>query len=668
MPTPQVSRKICVMGFRAVGKSTITIQFVENHFADQYNPTIENTFHKTIRYKNTDYITEIVDTAGQDEYSIFQKHYSVGVHGYILVYSVTSRKSLDMIKSINDKILNALGADKVPRVIVGNKTDLFSERKVTTEEGQKLAKDWGCGFVECSGKHNEYIGDIFNMMVMEIEKESSPPSEANKEDAISTEVAGDIDAPNALLRGLKKPLLIRELPQPSTPKVSRQGTAPVPQSPSVAKEKVLALMESGAARASSSFMASREEILKDKVTRLENEVRLLEKKLNDTLITHHGQSIFTSHRLTGVDQAELQNKVIVRLLNSRKRTKKKLKEMNQQIKAMREGEHGNSSDDSNTNSMSSFATMNSFGRGLGGSMRGFASSQQTMQSEIIRSLNDSLDKQKEQREIDALTERLYKTEKEARKTVDAISQINEQIYYLSVAHEQGGQSAQPSPVVNSGPPSLLIPPPMSRETHSGPPSGGTSPGDVRVMGLSLYEYGGHRSGDLSFEANEIIFILKKYSDGWWLGKSHNTGNLGRFPSNYIEELPANPKQVVATEDSKDEQSGDLTFKAGDIIFLLRESDEDNGWAFGELQGAARVKGCDETIATVHLDATASVGIDWLFKLKPSATPTSKRCTIYFVKPICADEQHLDLHLQTDISEYYSVAGNTRTSISGGSSA
>lgn len=58
------------------------------------------------------------------------------------------------------------------------------------------------------------------------------------EDASSSEVVGDIDAPNALLRGLKKPLLIRELPQPSTPKVSRQGTAPVPQSPAVGKEKV----------------------------------------------------------------------------------------------------------------------------------------------------------------------------------------------------------------------------------------------------------------------------------------------------------------------------------------------------------------------------------------------------------------------------------------------
>eukprot|EP01117_Protostelium_nocturnum_P017129 TRINITY_DN691_c0_g1_i1.p1 TRINITY_DN691_c0_g1~~TRINITY_DN691_c0_g1_i1.p1 ORF type:complete len:184 (+),score=38.22 TRINITY_DN691_c0_g1_i1:187-738(+) len=172
---PQVNRKICVMGYRAVGKSTITIQFVENHFVEIYNPTIENTFNKNIKHKSTEYATEIVDTAGQDEYSIFQKHYSVGVHGYILVYSVTSKKSWEMIKIVNDKILNAIGTDKVPRVIVGNKTDLFAERKVTTEEGENLAKEWGCAFVECSGKHNEHIADIFTLMVAEIEKESSPP-------------------------------------------------------------------------------------------------------------------------------------------------------------------------------------------------------------------------------------------------------------------------------------------------------------------------------------------------------------------------------------------------------------------------------------------------------------------------------------------------------------
>lgn len=53
------------------GKSTITIQFVENHFVDTYNPTIENTFHKTLRHKGIDFITEIIDTAGQVRTSYF---------------------------------------------------------------------------------------------------------------------------------------------------------------------------------------------------------------------------------------------------------------------------------------------------------------------------------------------------------------------------------------------------------------------------------------------------------------------------------------------------------------------------------------------------------------------------------------------------------------------
>ena len=70
------------MGFRAVGailpppfmtfcelmltgKSTTTIQFVENHFVETYNPTIEDVFHKTVRFKGIDYVTEIVDTSGQ---------------------------------------------------------------------------------------------------------------------------------------------------------------------------------------------------------------------------------------------------------------------------------------------------------------------------------------------------------------------------------------------------------------------------------------------------------------------------------------------------------------------------------------------------------------------------------------------------------------------------
>jgi len=172
---PQKHRKVVVMGFRAVGKSTITIQFVENHYVDTYNPTIENTFHKVIKYQGEDYQTEIVDTAGQDEFSIFQRRYSVGVDGYILVYSVTSKPSLEVVKVINDKILNACGTDKVPRVLVGNKSDLILERQISKEEGAQLATEWNCAFVECSGKHNENISEIFKQIIIEVEKEHKQP-------------------------------------------------------------------------------------------------------------------------------------------------------------------------------------------------------------------------------------------------------------------------------------------------------------------------------------------------------------------------------------------------------------------------------------------------------------------------------------------------------------
>lgn len=47
------------------GKSSLAVQFVENHFVESYYPTIENTFSTVIKYKGQDFSTEIVDTAGQ---------------------------------------------------------------------------------------------------------------------------------------------------------------------------------------------------------------------------------------------------------------------------------------------------------------------------------------------------------------------------------------------------------------------------------------------------------------------------------------------------------------------------------------------------------------------------------------------------------------------------
>lgn len=60
-------RRIAVLGFRSVGKSSLTIQFIEGQFVDSYEPTIENTFTKNMKVKGEEYQVTLVDTAGQDE-------------------------------------------------------------------------------------------------------------------------------------------------------------------------------------------------------------------------------------------------------------------------------------------------------------------------------------------------------------------------------------------------------------------------------------------------------------------------------------------------------------------------------------------------------------------------------------------------------------------------
>jgi len=173
-----VHRKIAVLGFRAVGKTSLTNAFVSGTFAETYDPTIENTHHKTIRFRKVHFATDIVDTAGMDEYSRLSRNASVGVHGYALVFSITSRQSFDRIVQINDSLLNALGdALDVPRVLVGSMRDLTSQRQVSIQDAHGLAQSWGVPYLECSSKTGEKVSEVFHTLIKEIEKDEGLLSE-----------------------------------------------------------------------------------------------------------------------------------------------------------------------------------------------------------------------------------------------------------------------------------------------------------------------------------------------------------------------------------------------------------------------------------------------------------------------------------------------------------
>lgn len=61
--------KLIVVGGGGVGKSALTIQLIQNHFVDEYDPTIEDSYRKQVTIDEETCLLDILDTAGQEEYS-----------------------------------------------------------------------------------------------------------------------------------------------------------------------------------------------------------------------------------------------------------------------------------------------------------------------------------------------------------------------------------------------------------------------------------------------------------------------------------------------------------------------------------------------------------------------------------------------------------------------
>jgi len=168
----EVVRKVVMLGARNSGKSSVVHRFAEKRFGAAYDPTIESTIRAKIVLRGIHFLCDLLDTAGQDEYSSFSRQATVGVHGYCMVFSVTSMVSFYAIQKIHDRITDLVGFHTVPIVLVGTKSDDETRREVLSTTGEALAESWGVSYVECSAKSDFGIEDVFVTLLYEIEKDS----------------------------------------------------------------------------------------------------------------------------------------------------------------------------------------------------------------------------------------------------------------------------------------------------------------------------------------------------------------------------------------------------------------------------------------------------------------------------------------------------------------
>ncbi|KAL1915960.1 uncharacterized protein VTP21DRAFT_6348 [Calcarisporiella thermophila] len=162
--------KLVVVGGGGVGKSALTIQFIQSHFVDEYDPTIEDSYRKQCIIDEEVALLDVLDTAGQEEYSAMREQYMRTGEGFLLVYAITSRSSFEEISMFHQQILRVKDKDYFPMCVVGNKSDLVHERQVSYQEGKELARSFQCPFLESSAKERVNVEESFYELVREIRK------------------------------------------------------------------------------------------------------------------------------------------------------------------------------------------------------------------------------------------------------------------------------------------------------------------------------------------------------------------------------------------------------------------------------------------------------------------------------------------------------------------
>lgn len=138
---------------------------------------------------------EVLDTAGQEEYTALRDQWIRDGEGFVLVYSITSRASFTRIRKFYSQIQrvkesssarsptrgaylsspisqsSSAFSGQAPVMLVGNKSDRVTDREVSTQEGSALAKDMGCDFVEASAKNCINVEKAFYEVVRSLRRQ-----------------------------------------------------------------------------------------------------------------------------------------------------------------------------------------------------------------------------------------------------------------------------------------------------------------------------------------------------------------------------------------------------------------------------------------------------------------------------------------------------------------
>ena len=158
------SFRVVFGGETAVGKTALVTRLVDDGTSlDTISPTVMmQATAIELEYCGLRFSASLCDTAGQEKYQNMAAVYFTAADIVIMVYSVTDMDSINKINSWLE--IADTRAPNAKRILVGNKTDLESERVVSPTRGQELANEIGAKFIETSAQTMSGIAELKNLI------------------------------------------------------------------------------------------------------------------------------------------------------------------------------------------------------------------------------------------------------------------------------------------------------------------------------------------------------------------------------------------------------------------------------------------------------------------------------------------------------------------------
>ncbi|XP_015928875.1 ras-related and estrogen-regulated growth inhibitor isoform X2 [Parasteatoda tepidariorum] len=164
-----------VMKIPVAESLALTVRFLTKRFIGEYDHQTENRYKNEIMVDNDPVIFEIVDTCPRNFTDFPREELLHWADGFLLVYSIIDKDSFTYIQEVRRLIQNYRPSSPgsshppCPIVVVANKADLIHLRKVTFEQGEKLAKEVEASFSEiAASEHVHQVADAFSELFREV--------------------------------------------------------------------------------------------------------------------------------------------------------------------------------------------------------------------------------------------------------------------------------------------------------------------------------------------------------------------------------------------------------------------------------------------------------------------------------------------------------------------